>query len=58
MSAVKFDTYRLRRGHAGNPTPTEVQTAAELELRDLYDPNAPSHRLDLIRALNDRKETT
>ena len=51
MSAESFDTYRLRRGHAGNPTPTEVRTAAELELRDLYDPAAPSHRLDLIRAL-------
>ena len=51
MSAEAFDTYRLRRGHAGNATPTEVRTAAEVELRDLYDPAAPSHRLDLIRAL-------
>ena len=51
MSAATFNTYRLRRGHAGNPTPTEVRTAAELELRDLYDPAAPSHRLDLIRAI-------
>ena len=29
MNAAKFDTYRLRRGHAANPTPTEVRTAAE-----------------------------
>ena len=50
-AAERFAAYRIRRGHAGNPTPTEVRAAAEIELLDLYDPAAPSHRLDLIRAL-------
>lgn len=50
-AAERYAVAVLHRGQAGNPTPTEVRRAAELELRDLYDPNAPSHRLDLIRAL-------
>ena len=52
MTPDAFVAYRLRRGHAGNPTPTEVRRAAEIELLDLYDPAAASHRLALIRALN------
>ena len=50
-AAERYAAACLRRGHAGNPTPTEVRRAAELQMRDLYDPAAPSHRLDLIRAL-------
>ena len=55
MTAASFATYRITRGHAGNPTPTEVRAAAEEHLKGLYDPAAPSHRLDLIRALTHRR---
>ena len=58
LTAERLTAYRIRRGHAGNPTPTEVRTAAEIELLDLYDPAAPSHRLDLIRALTTKSATT
>ena len=57
-AAERYAVACLRRGHAGNPTPTEVRRAAELQMRDLYDPAAPSHRLDLIRALTTKSATT
>ena len=57
-AAERYAVYILRRGHAGNPTPTEVRAAAEIELLDLYDPAAPSHRFALIRALTTKSATT
>ena len=55
MRSDRLTAYIIHRGQRGNPTPTEVRAAAELELLDLYDPAAPSHRLDLIRALDNGK---